>query len=246
MKKLPVFYSLDFSTDADFWERARDAARRTFIMPLRNPFEFLAFGVLSPSEEVLFVARGQVLHHLGAFVGRMAQAGASVELYDRVPLPGSLVERFINGNDGPYPQNEADKPPTAPNRVGEITLRGGTPVLLSSVTQLWTIQGTARKVIVTPVPDSSDFLAFGLVKVDLPDYLWHVNFVARLESNPHPFLTEMKDQWGATVESRTSEELPETWKQYMATSFPQESLTASMTVAQRGTAKSGGTRLPLA
>jgi hypothetical protein len=245
MKKQPAFYSLDSASGVDFWALGGDAARRTFIMPLPNPFEFLAFGVLSPSEEVLFAARGQVLHHLGDFVGRMAQAGASVELYERVPLPGSLVAPLLNHAHGPYPQNEADQPPTAPNLVGEVSLLGSMSVMLSSEPQLWTLEGSERKVIVTAVPDSSEFLAFGMVKVDLPDYLWKANFVARLESNPHPFLSEMKDEWGATVELRTSEELPETWKQYMATSFPQESLAASITVARLGPAKSGGTRLSL-
>jgi hypothetical protein len=239
-----VFYSLKTAGDVDFWARAGDLARRTLIMPLSNPREFIAFGVLSPSDEVLFVARGEMLAHMGHFLSRMAQAGASAELYTRVPLPGSIVNRYIR--DDPHDQKEADRPPPAPNLTGNVTIAGAVPPTITienNESSLWTISGSTRRVLVTSVPGSGTaYLAFGMVEVDEPDYLWNVNFVAHIEdsSDLTDFLNEMPS--GTTVQYSPPTALPEEWDDYMDDPFD-TSLAAAMPVAEQGQAKSSATRV---
>jgi hypothetical protein len=239
-----VFYSLKTTGDVDFWGQAGDSARRTLIMPLSNPREFIAFGVLAPSNEVPFVARGEVLAHMGPFLGRMAQAGASAELYARVPLPGSIVNRYIK--DDPHDQKEADRPPPAPNLTGNVTVAGEEPSTFAyegNEGSLWTISGSTRRVLSTHVPGSNTaFLAFGLVYVDEVDYLWRVNFVAHIEDSSalSDFLAEMPS--GTTLQSTPPTALPEEWDDYMEDPFA-SSLAAAMAVAQVGQAKSGAKRV---
>lgn len=239
-----VFYSLKTAGDVDFWAEAGDSARRTMIMPLSNPREFIAFGVLARSNAVLFVARGEMLAHMGPFLSRMARAGASAELYARVPLPGRIVNPYIK--DDPHEQKEADRPPPAPNLTGDVTIAGEEPSTIAyegNESSLWTISGSTRRVLSTSVPGSSTaFLAFGLVYVDETEYLWRVNFVAHIEDSSalSAFLSEMPQ--GTTIQSSPPTALPEEWDDYMDDPFA-SSLAAAMAVAQVGQAKSGAKRV---
>ncbi len=213
-------YSLEYAGNIDFWAQGGDAARQVFIMPLSSPLEFFAFGVLAPSDTVLFAARGQVLDHLGAFIARMAQAGARVEFHDRAPLPDNILAYYING-DGPYAQ-EPDEPPKAPNRIGVATQRTsyGGEITLSiegNESALWTMEGSARRVLVTAVPNitSEEYLAFGMVEVTA--YEWAVNFVARLGSDREGFLSKMAQT--AKVEYSPPAYMPMELDNYMARTF---------------------------
>lgn len=242
---IPAEYSLEFDSSTDFWAQGGDSARRTFIMPLSKPLEFLAFGVLAPSNEVLFVAHGQVARHLGDFIKSMVQAGASVELYARPPLPDSILAPYID--DGSHDQKEADEPPPPPDASGQVTMStGGNSIMLSSQTQLWTMTGTARRVLVTGVPESTDLVAFGMVEVNHNEYRWSVNFVARLASDGRgDFVARMENE-GAEVQSCPPTPLPTVWAQYMDTYFPDgEGLAASMALAQLEQAESGAPPLAL-
>ncbi len=89
MIKLPEFYELEYFSNANFWTRGEASMRRAVIVPL-TPSEFLGFGVLGPTNEVLFMARGRVDEHQEGFIARMEQAGASVEFRAQRP-----VSRFI-------------------------------------------------------------------------------------------------------------------------------------------------------
>jgi hypothetical protein len=85
MSKLPEFYELEYFSDADFWSRGEASMRRAVIVPLTDS-EFLGFGVLGSSNEVLFMARGRVDEHQQGFIARMEQAGASVEFRAQRPV----------------------------------------------------------------------------------------------------------------------------------------------------------------
>jgi hypothetical protein len=111
-KQEPTFHRLEFANDVTFWTEGETSKRRTFLMPLLSPSEFLAFGVLSPSDRVLFVARGRVVEDLGDFVARMLRAGASVELYAQPPLPASVWKDYVS--DDPYESKNAEPPPPPP------------------------------------------------------------------------------------------------------------------------------------
>ncbi len=107
--KLP-YHELEFFSGATtFWTEGDASSRRTWLMPVPTPSEFLAFGVLVPSKKVIFVGRGRVREDLGRFIDRMAQDGATVELYARVPLPASFVNDYVKGP--PYEGQEYDEPP---------------------------------------------------------------------------------------------------------------------------------------
>jgi hypothetical protein len=219
MNRQPDFYSLEFFNNADFWARGDGTARRTLFMPLSNPFEFLAFGVLAPSNEVLFVARGEVASHLGDFIARMVQEGASVEFYARPPLPDDVLAPYIK--DDPHDQKEAEPPPPVPKAVGEVSLRTEpTPLPLSSASTLWVTQGSTRKVLMTALPGSSEALAFGLVEVNLPEYRWGVPFVVRLGIDRQDFTTRMNTDGVSIVETARAD-LPLQLREYMNTHFPE-------------------------
>jgi hypothetical protein len=108
----PPFHELEFSSGVTFWPEGDASTRRTYLMPVSTPSEFLAFGVLGPSKTVVFVARGRVREDLGRFIARMAQDGASVELYARPPLPANLLNEYTKnpGHEG----KEYDDPPPQP------------------------------------------------------------------------------------------------------------------------------------
>ncbi len=176
MNKQPEFYSLEFDSDADFWAMAGEAARRTFIVPLSNPVEFLAFGVLGPSKEVLFVARGQMAEHLGDFIARMVQAQASVELYARPPLPDSILNSHVE--EAHHDQQETQPPPPPPCQIRHVVTAEGEQVLASLASSLWPVDNFPRRVIAVPLSASGQYLAFGLRETDDAEYRYRVPFVA--------------------------------------------------------------------
>jgi hypothetical protein len=166
----PTFYNLKFSGDAPFWAGAEELTRRTFLMPLSNPAEFLAFGVVGPSSTVLFVARGRVREDLGRFLATMAQAGASTELYKRVPLPWPLVKRYTS--DDPYGGPETEGPRDPPV-TGVLVYGGGADPSLAGTSQdlvqspEWPAEEdffSARQVFVLPLAGGEDFLALGVCR----------------------------------------------------------------------------------
>jgi|GEM_PF-2054129 len=174
----PAFYNLEFFGDAAFWEGAGDAPRRTFLMPLANPAEFLAFGVFGPSTTVHFVARGRVQDHLGDFLASMRQAGATTELYERVPLPWPLVKRYAS--DDPFEGTDTDPPKNTTNG-GRISYAGGAGTTLWNSEPLdiaqqpqWPKQATTREAYILPLSGGTEFLALGVSRA--PD--WFI-FVGR-------------------------------------------------------------------
>jgi hypothetical protein len=98
-------------------------------------------------------------------------------------------------------------------------------------------------VLSTSVPGSSTaFLAFGMVYVDEPDYLWRVNFVAHIEDSSalSGFLSEMPQ--GTTLQTSPPTALPEEWDDYMEDPFA-SSLAAAMAAERTGQATSGAKRV---
>lgn len=204
----PTFYQLEFSSDAPFWAGAADTARRTFLMPLSNPAEFLAFGVCGPAGAVHFVARGRLREHVGAFISRMAEAGATVELYERPPLPWSLVKRYLS--DLPYEHQEVEGPKEPP--VQGIAAYGGgadadgtkwlqeATVPLSSAEQTWPSLDSPREVIIMPSGNNEEFLAMGVCLPGSSDTKNRFVFAARgmVGTQLGDFITRMRLN-GATV-----------------------------------------------
>jgi hypothetical protein len=221
MHAQPEFYSLEFFSDAHFWTVGDASTRRTFLMPLATPREFLAFGVLSPSNELIFVARGRVMDHLGPFLTRMKQAEATVELYARPPLPGHIIREYTKG-DG-HEQKETDAPPPAPDAQGKVILSGSapTPQRLTAQMNLWaSVSGSTRRVLKLPIPEvKEEWLAFGLVEVDSVECLEQVAFVARLKTS----------ELGATLGgvAVSDQDVPTTLRRYVEESFPSASNLAS-------------------
>lgn len=166
----PEYYNLEFFGDAPFWAGAGDSARRTFLMPLPNPIEFLAFGVFGPSSTVHFVARGRLREHVGDFTARMVEAGATVELYERPPLPWALVKRYIS--DEPYEHREIEGPKEPPVQ-GFASYGGGADdqgslwegkvtLSLYDQTLAWPALDNPREVIIVPSGRDREFLAMAV------------------------------------------------------------------------------------
>ncbi|OJH38336.1 hypothetical protein [Cystobacter ferrugineus] len=162
----PAVYNLEFFGDAPFWTGAEERSRRTLLMPLPNPAEFLAFGVSGPSNTVLFVARGRVREHLGDFLSRMEQASASVALYERVPLPWPFVKRYLS--DDPFEGRETESPKGSTD-AGFMSYAGGAGALWEgpsvdiSMEPTWPEQyHSSRKVFIMPLPGHEEFLAMGV------------------------------------------------------------------------------------
>jgi len=161
-KPKPPFYELEFSSDAPFWTGADASTRRTFLMPVSTPSEFLAFGVVGPSSQVLFVARGRVREHLGDFIARMVRDEAGVELYIRPPLPGWIIREYTSGP--PHEGHEYDEPPRPP-------IEGLAPVSgnigdyeASSSAPSWPEGGaSSRRTLLVPLRDPAEFLALGVL-----------------------------------------------------------------------------------
>lgn len=201
----PAVYNLEFTeSDAPFWADAGSAARCTFLMPLPDPSGFVAFGVVGADSTVLFVARGRVREHLGAFIAAMEGGGARVELYTRVPLPWHLVKRYTS--DEPYESQETEGPKIPPVQGlvgygggaedGAAALQEGRTAALTSQSIAWPQELTpTRHVVVMPGSGEDDFLAFGVCEA--PD---RFVFVARgtVSAQLGGFLDRMKLD-GATV-----------------------------------------------
>jgi hypothetical protein len=199
----PAFYNLEFDGEAPFWDGAGDVSRRTFVMPLSNPVEFLAFGVVGPATTVHFVARGRMGEQLGEFSTRMARAGAALELYARPPLPWHLVKRYTS--DEPYESMETEGPKPPPIN-GIVAYGGGADEEqrlvqtepLGGACPSWPRDATSnRSVIIIPVPDcDEDFLAFGVCT--LPDrFVFAVR--GRVVEDLGTFIDQMTEA-GATVD----------------------------------------------
>jgi hypothetical protein len=166
----PVFYNLEFFGDAPFWTGVGDnTTRRTFLMPLPNPTEFLAFGVFGPESTVHFVARGRLRENLGDFTARMVEAGATVELYERPPLPWAVVKRY--SKDLPYHQEvEGPKNPPVQGFAGfgggadadASRWVAGVSVELSSEQLTWPAVDSPRHVLILPSGSENQFLALGV------------------------------------------------------------------------------------
>ncbi|WP_164007621.1 hypothetical protein [Pyxidicoccus trucidator] len=209
----PAVYNLEFSDDVDFWTGAGAASRRTFLMPLPDATRFVAFGVVGPGDTVLFVARGRVGAHLGAFLATLERDGARVELYARPPLPWHLVKRYTS--DDPYESQETEGPKNPPVQ-GFVALGGGAqtggaglletpPEPLSTASFSWPAEVTpSRRVIVIPASGEDDFVAFGVCGA--PD---RFVFVARGRVSDHlgGFSERMKLA-GASLELRDAPPLP--------------------------------------
>jgi hypothetical protein len=164
----PNVYNLKYFGNAPFWDGAGQSPWRTLLMPLANPAEFLGFGGYGPSDTVHFVVRGRVREHLGNFISRMEEAGASVELYQRVPLPWPLVRRYLS--DDPFQGLETDPPPPNP---GSVTLGGGAELAtasstsspsLATYTPSWPQDSFEQQTFIMPLPGQLEFLALGVCK----------------------------------------------------------------------------------
>ncbi len=205
----PTFYNLKFFGDAAFWEGAGDISRRAFLMPLSNPAEFVAFGVFGESDTVHFVARGRVREHLGDFLERMEEAGASATLYARVPLPWPLVKRYTS--DSPYENHETEGPKGSTNEgilygggAGDQLWNGDVQEL--SVNPFWPTS-LNRKVFVLSLSGGVEFLALGVCKNDLGKDLFVFVATGNASTQRADFISRMM-QDGASVEESTWPPLP--------------------------------------
>jgi len=156
--KLP-FHDLEFSTEERFWSGGDAATRRVYLMTVSPPSEFVAFGVLAPSQPC-FVARGQVELHLGPFIERMERDGAKVELHEWPPLPAWLIKEYAT--NPPWEGHEVEDPSGTPVRGG--VKRNVDTYERASGTALWTQGGASeRRTFIVPVKAPSEFLALGVL-----------------------------------------------------------------------------------
>lgn len=154
----PPFHDLEFFDQPTFWTRGEALSRYALLMPVSAPSEFLAFGVLHPSREVLFVARGKVKEHLGEFIARMNREQARVELYVRAPVPGWLRKKYASLP--PFEGHEYEEPPEPP--VNGLTPTDTKPYA-SHGGPLWPEGDTStRRTLLVPVKEPSRFLALGV------------------------------------------------------------------------------------
>lgn len=103
---------LEFSSrDTTFWTGSDTSGRIVYLMPLKAPSEFIAFGVLPETETLVFVAQGRVREDLGNFIEWMRRDEAKVELYARAPLPGYVLREYTK--DGGFEGQIVDPPPPA-------------------------------------------------------------------------------------------------------------------------------------
>jgi len=207
------------SSDVPFWPREDATTRRTFLMPLSNPSEFLAFGVLGPSNKVLFVTRGKVCDHLGDFTARMVRAGASVEFHARPPLPESILKEYTS-----FDITEAEKP-LPPSSSQEFSSEGS----------LWPEEDTnMRQAIFVPLPSPDEFLAFGVFGESE-----RLAFVAKGRVRDHLgyFIARMMRE-GARVGLYTRPPQPHLRK-YISNHFPRVSASRSRSSAPETGSASG-------
>ena len=91
-------------------------------------------------------------------------------------------------------QKETENPPPVPNMTGGVVLQGTTTtVSLSSVNDLWPSGSTERSVLVVPVPNSTNLIAFGECEVGINPDLLSVPFVALLASQDYEDFTDRMD-----------------------------------------------------
>ncbi len=159
-KPQPPFYELEFSRPATFWSGGDASARRTFLMPVSTPSEFLAFGVQGETGEVHFVARGRVGDELGDFIANVVREQARVELHVWPPLPGWLLRQYVSAP--PWEGHEYEEPPESP--VLGLTASGVESYERLRDVTLWTAgDALTRRVLLAPVKDPSRFLALGVL-----------------------------------------------------------------------------------
>ncbi|NOK03988.1 MULTISPECIES: hypothetical protein [Myxococcus] len=162
--QLPV-YELEDALEASFGTKGDATSRRVFIVPVSQPSSFVAFGALWPSPadlvEALFVAKGNLEEHLGAFVERMVREEAVVELCVYPPLPRSLVDQYASVP--PYEGYEYEAPPGTPVR-GMSADASVEPYSRLRDSTLWTRGDIAsRHTYLSPLSDPSQFLALGVI-----------------------------------------------------------------------------------
>ncbi|HEX8704765.1 MAG TPA: hypothetical protein VF815_38385 [Myxococcaceae bacterium] len=214
MSKLLEFYKPEYFTNANIWTQGDASTRRTVIVPL-NGGEFLGFGMLRPWDEVLFVARGRVDEHQEDFIARMEQAGARVEFRTQRPVQGVALRgktQIVT-----YSSKESEGPPSAPNLTGSVSLKTGGEVVLTDQVQLWPTGSTEREVVVVPVPNSTDFIGFGLCETDTFNTVYEVPFVVRLPSNYRDFTLRMDREQATVVQYEVPPQ--NSLKSYMTTNF---------------------------
>jgi hypothetical protein len=156
----PTFYDLKFSSDADFWAGSDVSGRCAFLMPVTSPVEFVAFGVIEPSKQVHFVARGRLKEDLAAFLTVMGRSGERTELYVQAPVPKNMVKRYTGGP--PIEHQESEEPSKPP--VQGFAPAPGTPSVEALGGPLWP-EGDAsqRRVLLIPTHTPAEFFALGML-----------------------------------------------------------------------------------
>lgn len=223
----PSFYDLTFSVEAPFWDGGDASSRSVYLMPSpHNPAEFLAFGVVGSPDNVRFVARGPLATRLGAFIDRMLQDEARVELHARAPVPGRIIHQYTGG--GPWEGQVPEEPPPPPSE-GRIAVSTASDMeapgaeVSSPTVPLWPRDNAnPRSVYVLRAPGSDRFVAFGVLENAHPEHIplpFRVPFVARGSASTDlpGFLARMERE-KARVKQCTRAELPlESLRAYAAT-----------------------------
>jgi hypothetical protein len=227
MSKQLRFYEPEYFGNANIWNQGGASTRRTVIVPL-NRDEFLGYGMLSPLNEVLFVTRGRVDQHQEDFIARMERAGAIVEFRTQRPVKGVVLVGSTPPDICTFKETEG--PPPAPN-LGEVSIRTDREretfeiVTLTPTVNLWPQGSTERMVVVSPIPGSTDVIAFGLCEeIGINAEICEVPFVARLPTNDEyegftlADFTLRMDCEEATV-MQCEPPLQESLKSYMTSTF---------------------------
>ena len=77
------------------WTQGEAAQRSTFITPVKDASEFLALGVLTGTDTVVFSKKGTVQGALGALIAQAVGEGSRVELHAWPPLPKDVLHRYL-------------------------------------------------------------------------------------------------------------------------------------------------------
>ena len=201
----PPFYELEFSSGVTFWTAGDSSTRRTYLMPVSTPSEFVAFGALGPDNTtVVFVARGRLREDLGSFIARMVQDGSSVELYVWPPLPGDLVIEYTKGP--PHEGKEYDDPPNQPI-PGMVPVPGEVAEYEPTGGELWTAgDAFSRRALLTPLSNTSEFMALGVLGTEDTVYF---ALKGPVREELGAFIAQMTQE-GAKVELYAEPPLPDT------------------------------------
>jgi hypothetical protein len=159
-KQQPTFHDLKFSSDADFWAGSAISGRYALLMPVTSPVEFVAFGVIEPSKQVHFVARGRLKEDLAAFLTVMGSSGGRTELYVQAPVPKNILKRYTGGP--PIEHQESEEPSRPP--VQGLVPAPETPSIETLSGPLWT-EGDAseQRVLLIPTHTPAEFFALGML-----------------------------------------------------------------------------------